>query len=95
MHDMQRVAQLAAHFRVPGMLCINKFDLNLDQTQAMEDLAKNMQMSVMGRIPFDPVFIESMIRGQTILEYDKESEISFAVKQIWSKIINSPVMNGK
>ena len=94
-HDMERVAQLAAHFKVPGMVCVNKFDLNLDQTQTIEDLAKNMQMSVLGRIPFDPIFIESMIQGQTIFEYNKESETSFAVKQIWNEIINSPAMNGK
>ncbi len=94
-HDMERVAQLAAHFKVPGMVCVNKFDLNLDQTQAIEDLAKNMQMSVLGRIPFDPIFIESMIQGQTIFEYNKESETSLAVKQIWNEIINSPAMNGK
>jgi len=95
MHDMERVAQLAAHFKVPGMVCVNKFDLNLDQTQAIEDLAKNMQMSVLGRIPFDPIFIESMIQGQTIFEYNKESKTSFAVKQIWNEIINSPTMNDK
>jgi len=94
-HDMGRVAQLAAYFKVPSMLCVNKFDLNLDQTQAIEDLAKKNKMSVLGEIPFDPIFIESMIQGQTIFEHNKESETSSTVKQIWNKIINSPVMNNK
>ena len=94
-HDMGRVAQLAAYFKVPAMLCVNKFDLNLDQTQAIEDLAKKNKMSVLGEIPFDPIFIESMIQGQTIFEHNKESETSSIVKQIWNKIINSPVMNNK
>ena len=93
MHDMERVAQLAAHFKVPAMLCVNKFDLNLDQTQAIEDLAKNMQVSVLGRIPFDPIFVKSMIQGQTIFEYINRSESASAVKQIWDKIVNSPAMN--
>ena len=94
-HDMGRVAQLAAYFKVPAMLCVNKFDLNLDQTQAIEDLAKKKKMNVLGEIPFDPIFIESMIQGQTIFEHNKESETSSTVKQIWNKIINSPVMNNK
>jgi len=94
-HDMGRVAQLAAYFKVPSMLCVNKFDLNLDQTQAIEDLAKKKKMNVLGEIPFDPIFIESMIQGQTIFEHNKESETSSTVKQIWNKIINSPVMNNK
>jgi len=95
LHDMERVAQLAAHFKVPGMVCVNKFDLNIDQTQAIEKLAKEKKMTVLGRIPFDPVFTKSMVQGKTIFEYNTESITGQAVEQIWKKIIESPVMNGK
>ncbi|MBW1957942.1 MAG: P-loop NTPase [Deltaproteobacteria bacterium] len=95
LHDMERVAQLAAHFKVPGMVCVNKFDLNTDQTQAIEKLAKEKKMAVLGRIPFDPVFTKSMVQGKTIFEYNTESIVGQAVKQIWRKIIESPVMNEK
>ncbi len=27
-HDMERVAELAAFFKIPAMVCVNKFDLN-------------------------------------------------------------------
>ena len=95
LHDMERVAQLAAHFKVPGMVCVNKFDLNIDQTQAIEKLAKEKNITVLGRIPFDSVFTKSMVQGKTIFEYNTESKIGQAVEQIWKKIIESPVMNGK
>ena len=95
LHDMERVAQLAAHFKVPGMVCVNKFDLNIEQTQAIEKLAKEKKMTVLGRIPFDPVFTKSMVQGKTIFEYNTESITGQAVKQIWRKIIESPVMNQK
>ena len=95
LHDMERIAQLAAHFKVPGMVCVNKFDLNLDQTQAIEKLAKEKKMAVLGRIPFDLVFTKSMVQGKTIFEYNTESIVGQAVKQIWRKIIESPVMNEK
>lgn len=95
LHDMERVAQLAAHFKVPGMVCVNKFDLNTDQTKAIEKLAKEKKMMVLGRIPFDPVFTKSMVQGKTIFEYNTESITDQAVKQIWRKIIESPVMNQK
>ena len=74
MHDMERVAQLAAHFKVPSMLCVNKFDLNIDQTRSIEDLARKKQIDMLGGIPFDPIFIEAMIQGQTILEFNSESK---------------------
>jgi MinD superfamily P-loop ATPase len=95
LHDMARVADLAAHFKVPAMVCVNKFDLNTDQTKAIENYAKERNMIVLGRIPFDPVFTESMIQGQTIFEYSKNSEVSHAVRQIWNKIVAEPAMKGK
>ena len=95
LHDMERVAQLADHFKVPAMVCVNKFDLNIDQTQAIEKLAKEKNMTVLERIPFDPIFTKSMVQGKTIFEYNTESTVDQAVKQLWRKIIESPVMNEK
>lgn len=95
LHDMERVAQLADHFKVPAMVCVNKFDLNTDQTQAIEKLAKEKNMTVLERIPFDPIFTKSMVQGKTIFEYNTKSTVGQAVKQLWRKIIESPVMNEK
>ena len=92
LHDMKRVAQLAAHFKVPGMLCVNKFDLNFDQTEAIEKLAKENKMTVVGRVPFDPVFTESMVKGQTVLEYVGNSKIRSSISEIWLNIRNKLVL---
>ena len=86
LHDMERVAQLAAHFKVPVMVCVNKFDLNFDQTEAIENLAKENNMTIVGRVPFDPVFTESMVQGQTVLEYVGNSEIRSSINEIWRNI---------
>ena len=85
-HDMIRVAQLAQHFRVPAMLCMNKFDLNPDETRIIEDLAKEKQVAVLGRIPFDPVFTKSMVEGKNIFEFSPSTETGECIKQIWEKI---------
>jgi MinD superfamily P-loop ATPase len=88
LHDMERVAQLAAHFKVPAMVCVNKFDLNPDQTDAIENLARKHNITAVGRIPFDPVFIESMVKGQTVLEYMGNSDIRCNINEIWMNIRN-------
>jgi MinD superfamily P-loop ATPase len=88
LHDMERVAQLAAHFKVPAMVCVNKFDLNFDQTEAIEKLAKENKMTVVGRIPFDPVFTKSMVQGQTVLEYVGNSKIRSSIGEIWRNVKN-------
>lgn len=92
-HDMARVADLAAHFKIPAMICVNKFDLNPDQAHAIENLAEEKNITVLGRIPFDPAFTESMVQGKTIFEYSENSEASRMIKRIWDEIIASPVMN--
>ncbi len=92
LHDMERVAQLAAHFKVPVMVCVNKFDLNFDQTEAIEKLAKENNMTIVGRIPFDPVFTESMVKGQTVLEYVGNSKIRSSINEIWRNIRNLMVL---
>ena len=85
MHDMVRVAELANHFKVPGMICVNKFDLNPAESDNIEHVAVEKGLKVLERIPFDPVFIRSMVQGQTIFEYNTVSEAGEAVKKIWEK----------
>jgi len=85
-HDMERVVQLAEHFQVPAMLCVNKFDLNLEATEAIEDFAKENNVKPLGRIPFDPVFTKAMVQGQTLFEYDPDSKAAQAVKHIWEDL---------
>lgn len=85
LHDFERVARLADNFKVPAMLCVNKYDLNRKQTEAIEDLARQNQITVLGRIPFDPVFTQAMIQGRTILEFDPSTETGQAVRKIWEK----------
>ena len=92
-HDMERVVDLAAHFRVPGMVIVNKYDLNVEMTEAVEKLAVQRNLVVLGRVPFDPVFTRSMVQGQTLFEYGAETPTRQVVRDIWAKIISSPSMN--
>lgn len=85
-HDMIRVAQLAAHFKVPGMICVNKFDLNPAEARIIEDVAREKDLTVLGRIPFDPIFTKAMVQGKNVFEYNTNSEAGRVVKQIWGKI---------
>ena len=87
-HDMERVVQLAHHFKVPAMVCVNKFDLNLDLTRDIENFAKNEGLSSVGKIPFDPIFTKAMVQGQTIFEHNGGSNAGKAVSRIWKTVSN-------
>ena len=85
-HDMERVAQLADHFKIPAMICVNKFDLNLELTRKIENYAKEKGLSCLGRIPFDPVFTKAMIQAQTVFEYDGQSPVGEAIRGTWQQM---------
>lgn len=91
-HDMVRVADLAAHFNVPGVVCINKYDLNPEQGQIIEQIAEDKGLKVLGRIPFDPVVTEAMVQAQTVIEYDSLSEACRGIRGIWQNL--APYMQG-
>ena len=93
LHDMVRLADLARHFRTPCLLCVNKFDLNQEMTQQLEDIARERKITVVGRVPFDPLFTEAMIAGRTIVEYQQDAPVAVAVRKIWQNIVGSPAMN--
>ena len=80
------VAELAAFFKIPAMVCINKFDFNPDEGKAFEAFAKQRNIKVMGRVPFDPAFTQAMVQGKIIVEFDGSSEGCEAVKNIWKNL---------
>ena len=92
LHDMTRLADLARHFKTPCLLCVNKFDLNVEMTQKMEEMALQRRMTVLGRVPYDPLFTRAMIVEQTVIEYQKDSETARAVREVWDGILGSPAM---
>jgi MinD superfamily P-loop ATPase len=85
-HDLKRVCQLAEHFKVPSMICINKFDLNLELTKDIENYAQSAGIDCLGRIPFDPAFTHAMVQAKTIFEYDASAASSRSVREIWQTL---------
>jgi MinD superfamily P-loop ATPase len=87
-HDMQRVVQLANHFKVASMVCVNKFDLNVDLTREIENFTRAEGLSWLGKIPFDTAFTKAMVNGETIFEHNNHSQAEHAVQKIWQTLSN-------
>lgn len=95
LHDMKRVAELALHFKIPAMVCINKYDLNTEMTLAIESETEKLNLLTVGRIPFDPAFTMAMVNGKTIMEYAPASELAETVSSIWRAIRSSEFLTKK
>lgn len=70
-HDMQRVLSLTGHFGIPTLIVINKADLNTEQAERIETIAKEMGSRVIARIPFDRNVNDALMAGKTVIEHGK------------------------
>jgi MinD superfamily P-loop ATPase len=84
-HDLERVADLCAHFKVPAGIVINKWDLNPGLTEAIEKKAPERQLRLFGRVGFDPVFIDAMVQRQTITRFQPQG-LGKQVAAVWDEI---------
>ena len=85
-HDLQRVADLADHFKVPAMISVNKHDLNPEMTARIESSARSAGLVLAGNVPFDPLFTEAMVGGQTIFEKNRDGRVAAAVRNVWQGV---------
>jgi MinD superfamily P-loop ATPase len=92
-HDMSRAVELCRHFKVPVMVCINKFDLNPENSAKIEKIASETGLPVVGRVPFDPNFTRAMVQGKTLIEYDESGTAAESIRQVWSAIMGTPAMS--
>ncbi|RJX34226.1 MAG: (4Fe-4S)-binding protein [Desulfarculus sp.] len=84
-HDLERVAELCRHFRVPAAVIVNRYDLNLEHSQAIGRWCADNGLGLPARLPHDPAFTEAMVRQQTITEY-KQSPLTDEIRRAWSQI---------
>ncbi|MBU4221662.1 MAG: 4Fe-4S binding protein [Euryarchaeota archaeon] len=84
-HDMERIIGVANHFNIPAVVCINKFDINHENTLIIEEYCEENGLEVVGKIPYDETPTKAMIQEKTIIEFS-DSEFSNNVKNIWENI---------
>jgi MinD superfamily P-loop ATPase len=87
LHDLERAAKLANHFGIKAMVCINKYDLNIEISKKIEDYCHANGYKFLGRIPFNEVVVEALVNKKTVIEYS-EDEISKDFKRIWEGVLN-------
>jgi len=83
-HDLERIVGLTHHFGIKSLVCINKYDLNLNNTQNIEKFCRVYNIKLVGKIPFDTVVIEALIVGKSVVEYS-ENHICGQIRKLWEK----------
>ncbi len=84
-HDMERILGLASHFKIPALACINKYDVNLENTKAIREYCGRNGVEVLGMIPFDSQVIDALVQRKSIVEYPCGAVTKAAI-EIWEEV---------
>jgi len=84
LHDLKRLVNLLNIFKIPSGVIINKFDINTDISNSIEDFIKPEGIILLAKIPFDKKFIKAIQNSKSIIEYDLTYVERF--KTIWNDI---------
>ena len=86
LHDLQRVYDVLAKFRTSTGVVINKYDLSPEQSKDIENLCAELNIPVIGKIPYSTVIAERISRGDcTPMEYN--DVIREEIERIWEGVV--------
>ncbi|MFC1870586.1 ATP-binding protein [Chloroflexota bacterium] len=87
-HDLERILGVCHHFGVPALVCINKYDINEDNTHQIERYCLNQGVEVAARIPFDNIVTKAMVEGLPVVEYSRNG-VSHQIEILWKLVSKS------
>ncbi len=85
-HDMLRIVETAAHFRIPTLVCVNKADIYLEGTRQIEAVCQERGLELVGKIPFDETVTQAMMNGEPVTAYRPDAPASQAMSHVWRSI---------
>jgi MinD superfamily P-loop ATPase len=85
LHDLKRVLQLTEMFSVKRKVIINKFDLNHDMTNMIQDYCDQLNTEIILKIPFDKAVV-CAISNKII---PSKASIPFFKSDHWFQFINT------
>lgn len=83
-HDMDRVLGLARHFNISAAVCVNKWDINPEIAQRIEDAARERGAEPLGRVAFDSAVTRAQVRGHTVV--DEGGQAAEDIRKLWERL---------
>ncbi|MDI6859043.1 MAG: ATP-binding protein [Methanocellales archaeon] len=85
LHDLERILGLTRHFDIASLVCINKHDINEENTNRIVEFCRRNDVNVVGKISYDPVVTKAMVAGKPVVEFS-DGEVSREIREMWDNI---------
>ena len=86
LEDLKRAMQTADIFGIKTFVIINKYDINENMTGKIENYCKSANVTIAGKLFFDPDVVTAMINCISIYEHDPNSLNCKILTNIWKNI---------
>ena len=87
-HDMERVAELIAHFGIPTAVLINKADINEENTQRIRTYCVQQGLEIVGELPYDETVTEALAEQVPLVEY-QDGPVAQGLRAAWAQLEQS------
>jgi MinD superfamily P-loop ATPase len=84
-HDLERVADLYRHFKIPTGVIVNKADLNPQNTADIQRWCDEARTEFLSALPYDSAVTEAMVRRQAVTEFSADG-LSADICRVWRRI---------
>ena len=84
-HDLERILKLSDHFKIPSIVCVNKFDINLGNTAQIASYCEKNGSRLVGQIPYEPKVVEALVNRKTVMDYPCNG-VQEIVHRMWEEI---------
>ena len=85
LHDLERILDVTRHFGIDSIVCINKYDINEENSGRITAFCRQRGVEMVGNIPYDPVVTEAMVAGKPVVEFS-DGRVSEAIRDVWECI---------
>jgi MinD superfamily P-loop ATPase len=76
-NDMLRAIDILNHFKIKYSIIINKFDISKKYSDKIQVFAKENNITILTKIPFNKIFVDSLVNLTPIIEYDSSFQKYF------------------
>jgi len=84
-HDLERVIAVCRHFGIPTLVCINKYDINEENSYRIENYCYQQGIELAAKIPFDNVVTQAIVSGIPVVEYSS-NKVTQQIKELWQVV---------
>lgn len=84
--DMKRIIKTAQEFGVQVVVCINKYDINLENSKEIEKYCLENKLIFVGKIPYDTSVVKAINSAKNITDFD--CPVNIAIDKVYNNVMN-------